>query len=547
MEQLNKKNTDILAKGALFLATIIWGSTFFILKNTLEDTPVSFILAIRFFIAFVALSLIFFKSYKYLNINILWKGALAGVVIAAAYIVQTIGLKYTSPGNNAFITASYCIIVPFLFWLFVKKRPDKYKIISALICFAGVGLVSVKEDVFFGKGEALTLLSGFLFALHIVIIATLAKDKNIALFTIIQFLTAGLCCLMNFAIFEEFPQNISQNSILSIVYLGLFATAGALTLQNFGQKYTNPTSTSIILSFEAVFGLMFSMIFYGEKLLPKTAIGFSLIFLALIISETKLKIPFKTHKYVSNKDISWLVDNPLIHRGDFSDIAPENSLKAFSNAVEKGYSIELDVQLTFDGEMVVFHDSSLKRMCGAHGKVSKRTLSELKKLTLKGTKEKIPTLKEVLELVSGKVGLVIELKTYIKHRKVCEKLAVELQGYDGNFTVHSFSPYAMRWVGINHPEWTHGIVSVNYQRFGLIGILGQWLTNIPFFDVIKPDYIFYLYSHLDTPFVKKEKLRGVKTLCWTIKTGEQLMLASILADNYLCEGAIIEYADKRNK
>ncbi len=546
---VNEKRMGIIAKGSLFAATIIWGSSFFILKNALDDTPVSFILACRFFLAFLLLSVIFFKSYKQLTLGILWKGALTGIVLGLAYIVQTLGLNLTTPGNNAFITASYCVMVPFLFWMVSRVRPDKFNMIAAVICFLGIGLVSLKGDLTFGKGDALTLLSGFLFAWYIVAIAKLGKGSSIALFTIIQFLVAGMVCAVNFTIFEDFPAAMSTRSIISVVYLGIFATAGALLMQNFGQKYTNPSSASIILSFEAVFGVAFSIIFYGERIVPQTTMGFILIFIAVIVSETKLAFLSRKHTYVpgNGRDIGWLIDNPITHRGVFSKEAPENSLAAFDKAVQKGYSIELDVQLTADGEIAVFHDANLKRMCGVRRRLSRCTLAELKKYTLKGTEQKIPALREVLDSVDGKVGLVIELKVLLRYRALCEKLAIELEGYKGKFSVHSFSPYAMRWVGRNHPEWIHGIVSMNFHRAGLLGFFGLWLTNIPFFDQIKPDYIFYYHAHLDTKLIRKSKLRGMRVLCWTVKTGDQLAKASVLADNYLCEGDIINYADKRNK
>lgn len=543
------KKAGLIAKGALFAATIIWGSSFFILKNTLGDTPPSMILAMRFFIAFALLSLIFIKSYKELKLDILYKGALTGVILGLAYIVQTLGLNLTSPGKNAFITASYCVMVPFLFWLASGVRPDKFNIIAAVVCFLGIGLVSLKKDLTFGKGDALTLASGFLFAMYIVAVARFGRGKNIALFTIIQFLTAGIICAVNSAIFEDIPSSISSRSIISIVYLGIFATAAALLLQNFGQKYTNPSSASIILSFEAVFGIAFSIIFYGERIVPQTTMGFILIFIAVIISETKLAFLFKPHTYIpdASRDIAWLIDNPLIHRGDFSPEAPENSLAAFSQAAEKGYNIELDIQLTSDGEIVVFHDTGLKRMCGVRRKIAKSSLAELKEYKLGNTKERIPTLKEVLELINGRVGIVIELKVYTRYLALSKKLSDVIEGYQGKFSVHSFSPFAMRWVGKNRPEWIHGIVSMNYQRIGLIGLFGLWLTNIPFFDEIRPDYIFYYSGHLDTKLVRSAKLRGMRVLCWTVKTGGELAKASVLADNYLCEGSIIEYADKRNK
>ncbi len=543
------KKINFLAKGALFAATIIWGSSFVVFKNILSDTPPSLALAVRFFLAFVLLSLIFFKSYKQLKPDILYKGAITGVILGLGYIIQTLGLDLTTPGKNAFITASYCVMVPFLFWIASGTKPDKFNIMAAFVCFVGIGLVSLKKDFSFGKGETLTLASGVLFAAYIVAVARFGKGKDVALFTIIQFFAAGIVCAINSAIFEKLPQTISTTSIISVLYLGIFATATALLLQNFGQKHTNPSSASIILSFEAVFGVAFSIMFYGERMAPQNTIGFILIFIAVIISETKLTFLVKPHTYLpsASRDIGWLIDNPLIHRGDFSPTAPENSLAAFARAAEKGYNIELDIQLTADFEIVVFHDSGLKRMCGVRRKIANVNYNELREYRLGGTDERIPTLKEVLELIDGRVGIVIELKVYTRYLALCEKLSKTVEGYNGKFSVHSFSPFAMRWVGKNRPEWTHGIVSMNFQRMGLIGLFGLWLTAIPFFDEIRPDYIFYYNNHLDTKLIRRSRLRGIRVLSWTVKTDGELSKASAFADNCLCEGSIVERADKRDK
>ena len=176
-------------------------------------------------------------------------------------------------------------MVPFMFWCISKKKPDKYNITAAVICLAGIGLVSLTSDLTVGKGDALTLLAAVFYALHMVFIAMFSKDKDPTVLTILQF---AVTALFSWFIITPVAFEITVSLTTSVLYLALFATAACLLLQNVGQKYTNPSEAAIILSLESVFGVLFSILFYGEKITPQIGIGFVLIFVAIIISETKL-------------------------------------------------------------------------------------------------------------------------------------------------------------------------------------------------------------------------------------------------------------------
>jgi drug/metabolite transporter (DMT)-like permease len=178
--------------------------------------------------------------------------------------------------------------VPFLYWIVARVRPDRYNILASAVCVAGIGLVSLGGDFTMRMGDALTLLCGVFYAMHIVAVACFSREHDIFLLTLIQFATAALLGLICGAIFEPFPKEVGTGSIWSLVYLCFFATAAALLMQNVGQKYTPPSAAALILSLESVFGALFSVLFYGERLTLKTSSGFVLIFLAVIISESKL-------------------------------------------------------------------------------------------------------------------------------------------------------------------------------------------------------------------------------------------------------------------
>lgn len=278
----------VLPKLALFIAAFIWGSSFFIMKNTVDVFPPYILLAFRFTIASIILSIVFWKKVKQINRDDIIKGGVIGLILFSAYATQTIGITDTSPGKNAFLTAIYCVIVPFLFWLVDRSRPDKFNFMSAFVCIAGIGLVSLKGDFTVGYGDTFTLIGGFLYAGHLVAVAKFGKGKDPIILTILQFAFAALFAWSMGLIFEEFPTGVGTSNLLGLLYLAVFATAVALLFQNIGQKWTHPSAAAIILSLESVFGVLFSMIFYGEALTTRLLLGFVLIFAAVIISETKL-------------------------------------------------------------------------------------------------------------------------------------------------------------------------------------------------------------------------------------------------------------------
>lgn len=284
----------ILAKFLLFGATLIWGSSFFVMKNTVATIPVFYLLAIRFFAGAAVLVLLTIHKLKMLDRSYFIRGGIMGTMLFLAYVFQTFGLKGTTPGKNAFLTSVYCIIVPFLYWIFAKARPDRFNILAAAVCVAGIGFVSLTKDFTIGIGDFLTMIGGMFYAFHIISVAVFARKHDIMLLTLIQFATASVLGGILGLVFEEFPRQIGGDLIGSLIYLCLFATAAALLMQNIGQKYTHPAVASLILSLESVFGVLFSILFYKETLTLRIVIGFLLIFAAIIISETKLSFLKKT-------------------------------------------------------------------------------------------------------------------------------------------------------------------------------------------------------------------------------------------------------------
>lgn len=278
-----------LAKPMLFSAAIIWGTSFFIMKNALDSLPVFALLALRFTAGAILLSVVCIKKWKDFTLDYLWRGGIVGGFLFLAYTVQTFGLSFTTPSKNAFLTAVYCVLVPFFTWAVVRRRPDKFNILAAVLCVAGVGLVSLNEELSINIGDLLTLLCAVFYASHIVAVEKLSPGKDIYLITIFQFAFAALYSWVFSLTTEVFPAQALKDPevFLPLAYLCVMATTVALLFQNVGQIWSDPASASVILSLESVFGVLFSVICYGDEVSIKMLCGFVLIFVAVVCSETK--------------------------------------------------------------------------------------------------------------------------------------------------------------------------------------------------------------------------------------------------------------------
>lgn len=286
---MNEKMMRRLAKPMLFAAAFIWGSSFFIMKDALDALPVQYLLAIRFTAGAVLLGLLCWKKWRIFTPDYLWRGAVIGGFLYLAYSVQTYGLALTTPSKNAFLTAVYCVLVPFLYWAFSGVRPDRYNVIAAVLCVAGVGLVSLTGDLTVNPGDGLTLVSAVFYASHIVAVAKVSAGKDIYLLTVFQFAFSGLYAWIGGAFTETFPAQalVRPEVVLPLIYLAVMATTAALLFQNVGQVWSDPASASVILSLESVFGVLCSVAFAGDQVSGKMLLGFALIFVAVVCSETK--------------------------------------------------------------------------------------------------------------------------------------------------------------------------------------------------------------------------------------------------------------------
>ena len=248
---------------------------------------------------------------------------------------------------------------------------------------------------------------------------------------------------------------------------------------------------------------------------------------------------------MTNKpDVSVLKGVHYAHRGlhDNHSDAPENSMKAFQKAVDAGYGIEMDIQLTKDKIPVVFHDETLNRMCGVEGKVWEFTFEELQKLTLAESEERIPKFEDVLALVGGKVPLIVEYKLDVPSTEVCEIADPMLQAYNGIYCIESFHPFAVKWYREHRPEVIRGQLSQDFSKQEkykgkfIFWLLSNLLTNV----LTRPDFIAYNHKDADMFSRKVCSLMGALPVAYTIKSQEEYEKAKDQFELFIFDSFILE-------
>jgi len=232
----------------------------------------------------------------------------------------------------------------------------------------------------------------------------------------------------------------------------------------------------------------------------------------------------------------WILERPIAHRGLHDKSIPENSLAAFEAAIEAGLPIEIDVQLTKDKVPVVYHDDFFQRLTGLEKRVTRAKYKVVRLLKLSGTDEEIPTFKEVLDCVDGRVPLLIEIKRNKGSRGI-ERIVMDmLKDYNGEFAIQSFNPIALRKVRKIDPSIYLGLLSSKLTEMKMLRIKKAAVRNARLFFLAKPDFVSFEINSFPNDRVKRfrEELK-LPIIGWTIKTKEDIERAL-----EYCDGIIFE-------
>lgn len=251
------------------------------------------IIAGRMLIASVLINIVFFKQVRSIVKKELFAGIALGCALFGVFAFQTIGLQYTTASISAFISSIYVVFIPFLHWKYYKTPPDKYTCFAALLTIIGVGFISLNDGLYISIGIVLTLICTIFATLQIFATEIFCKRFDPVKLTIIMLNTCFVLSVTFLAATYSFYQHpaptLNLYTISVLLFLGIFTTIIPFLLQNIGQKHVSATKASLIMSTEAIFATLFSIVIFNEVLNLKIVIGCILITLAIIIAETKLK------------------------------------------------------------------------------------------------------------------------------------------------------------------------------------------------------------------------------------------------------------------
>lgn len=285
------KNKEIISIFLLLLVAIIWGTGFPVSKIALEENISPFqVMAYRFSVAAVVMYLFSFKKVNlHIKDNIV-AGLVVGLFLFLGFLFQTTGLEHTTASINAFLTALNVIIAPFIYWAITKKKVDKYTMIGAVLALVGIGLLTINGKLAINKGDFLTIVCAFFFAAHIVSNGYfLEKGSDVTTLVFLQIFVSAILSIIGTLIVDPITALPTVKGLFSVLYLGLFSTLICFFLQTKAQANINSTKTAIILSTESLWGTVFSIILVGDILTPRIVVGALVVFMAIIITETKLE------------------------------------------------------------------------------------------------------------------------------------------------------------------------------------------------------------------------------------------------------------------
>lgn len=280
---MSERRTRVLATLALLAMTACWGSTFFLIKDLLDRVPTLDFLAVRFAIASVAMLVIAPRALSRLSPERRRHAVVLGALYGLAQILQTAGLAHTAASVSGFITGMYVVCTPLLAAWLLSTRITVGTWAAVALATAGLGVLTL-EGFAVGYGEAITLVSAVLYALHIVGLGKWSSASDALAMTIVQLIVITVICFV-----ATVPDGIvlpaTARDWMSVVYMALFAGAAALVGQTWAQAHLPPSRTAIIMSMEPVFAALFAVLLGGEAVTWRLAVGGLMVFSAMLVVE----------------------------------------------------------------------------------------------------------------------------------------------------------------------------------------------------------------------------------------------------------------------
>ena len=264
----------------------IWGLTFPMVKAALSDvTPCAF-LSMRFLTALIVSFMLFRKDLLSASMSSVKHGVLAGVSLAVAYILQTVGLKYTTASKSGFITGLYVAFTPPLSKILLKSRISRLSLLAVFLAFAGLSMLSEVDPttLTMNYGDFLTLLCAIAYAVNVVSVGKYSKTSRPTILSTVQIAVVFAASTLAWLFMEPIRLPTSASAWFAVLFTAVFATSLALLAQNYAQRYVDPTRTALIFIAEPIFAALFSYLFLGETLTTNGLLGAALITFGILIS-----------------------------------------------------------------------------------------------------------------------------------------------------------------------------------------------------------------------------------------------------------------------
>lgn len=290
------KASSVAAHLALLLVVAVWGATFTVVKDSLQDASPLLFNLLRMTLAFLLLAAINHRQLRRVSRTQLIYGTLAGIFLGIGYQFQTVGLAWTSPAKSAFITGLVVVFVPFLAAIPFPGKPVRIPKLSdvagAVLAFVGLFLLTTpphttNADLFhnIGRGDLLTLVCAVAFAAHLLTLDRASKSLDAGLLATLQIGVAALLMTLTLPILPGIYLHLSGRLVLAFLITAVFATAAAFTIQSWAQQHLQPTHTAVLLTMEPVFAWLTSLLFLHENLSRRSIKGAGLILAGIMILE----------------------------------------------------------------------------------------------------------------------------------------------------------------------------------------------------------------------------------------------------------------------
>ncbi|WP_034552572.1 DMT family transporter [Carnobacterium funditum] len=273
----------------LLLVTVIWGAGYVVSDVALNVLNPYQLMTGRFLLAFIAILILFSNKIKNITKKAATRGSILGVILYLAFLFQTVGLNYTTPSKNAFLTAVNVVLVPFIGLVLYKNKIALRAYLGAFLSIIGIGLLSLDGFNGFNLGDFLTLIGAVFFSFQIILTSRFVRTENIFSIMIVQMGVAALCGIVVMFFRGDPIPDFTLMGTLSVAYLGFFCTMFGFMLQTAAQRFTADTETAVILSMESLWGMLFSIILLHELVTVQTGIGAALILIGVLVSEIDIK------------------------------------------------------------------------------------------------------------------------------------------------------------------------------------------------------------------------------------------------------------------